>query len=83
MNNYDGIVEVQGLPPSRVNRWLEGGYTLLSIEIIAATGRHPVDSPGANAGAYFVRRSIRYVVGRTAEVTAIPWEMPAEEAPAP
>lgn len=81
MNAYEGIVEVQGLPPSRVNRWLEGGYKLLSIEIVTVSGRHPVDSPGANAGAYFVRRAIRYVVGRTADVTVIPWDL-VEETPA-
>jgi hypothetical protein len=81
VNRYEGIVEVQALSPARVNKWLAGGYQLLEIEMVSHTGRHPVESSSQNAGAYFVRRSIRYVVGRTADVTEIPWEMPKEEAP--
>jgi hypothetical protein len=74
MNRYEGIVEVQALSPGKVNKWLAGGYQLLSIEVINNSGRHPVESSGPNAGAYFVRRTIRYVVGRTADVVEIPWE---------
>ncbi len=82
MNRYEGIVEVQGLSPARVNEWLKGGYQLLSIEVTNSSGRHPVESSGPNAGAWFVRRSIRYVVGRTADVPEIPWQKDAEEKPA-
>ncbi len=82
MNQYEGIVEVQGLSPSRVNQWLEAGYRLLAIETVSTSGRHPVESSGANAGQYFVRRSVRYVVGRTADVTPIPWDHQRSDGPA-
>lgn len=74
MTQYEGIVEVQALSPGRVNKWLAGGYQLLSIETVTTSGRHPVESSGAGAGAYFVRRALRYVVGRTADVAEIPWQ---------
>ncbi len=80
MTQYEGIVEVQGLSPGRVNKWLAGGYQLLAVEVIATSGRHPVESSGTNAGAYFVRRALRYVVGRTADVAEIPWKIDAEVA---
>lgn len=79
MTRYEGIVEVQALSPPRVNKWLAGGYQLLAIEMINTSSRHPVESSGANAGAYFVRRALRYVVGRTADVQEIPWERFDEE----
>ncbi len=34
MNQYEGIVEVQGLTPRRVNHSLENGYQLLAIETV-------------------------------------------------
>lgn len=78
MTKYEGIVEVQALSPARINRWLAGGYQLLEIVVTNTSGRHPTESSGANAGAYFVRRSIRYVVGRTADVAEIPWQIDNE-----
>jgi hypothetical protein len=77
VNRYEGIVEVQALSPARVNKWLAGGYQLLEIAVVNISGRHPVESSGPNAGAYFVRRSLRYVVGRTTDVVEIPWEQAA------
>lgn len=83
MNDYVGIVEVQTLSIRGVNRYLEGGYRLLHVETVTTSGRHPVESSGAGAGSYFVRRALRFIVGRTAEVTAIPWGANVEEKPAP
>lgn len=82
MNDYEGIVELQLVSTRRANRYLEGGYRLLSIESVSGSGRHPVGSSGSNAGAYFVRRMVRYVVGRTADVAAMSWDLPEETPPA-
>ncbi len=75
MTQYEGIVEVQALSPWRVNKWLAGGYQLLAIEVVATSGKHPIEPSGPNMGAYFVRRALRYVVGRTADVPEIPWQI--------
>ncbi len=74
MNQYEGIVEVQTLTWRRVNRWLGAGYRLLSVDAVTTSGQHPQDPPGSNAGGYFVRRSLRFVVGRTADVEAREWK---------
>lgn len=85
MNEYAGIVEIKELRGGEfVNQYLDAGYVLLRIEGVAGSARHPTTPPGNMAGSYFVWRFLRYIVGRTAEVThfELPPRSPREAAEA-
>jgi len=71
---YKDIIDIQEVYIRAARDLFAHGYQLLHIEGTTKSGQHPgtpeAKSKDINAGAYFVRRSLQYVMGRTADVDA-------------
>lgn len=70
---YADIVEVQEPSIRDVNAFLAHGWRLLTVEAVAKSAAHDrssADEPLPRM-TYYVRRSLHYVVGRTADIA--PW----------
>jgi len=69
---YDDIVEVVQTGTRAARQFMDHGYFLLHIEGVTKSARHPLAVEGtlnpqvSNAGGYYVRRDVQYVLGRTA-----------------
>lgn len=71
---YDDIVEIVEVRWRYASQMLDHGYKLLRMDSIARSGQHPNPevSQGhgvlANAGGYYVHKSIVYIMGRTSDI---------------
>lgn len=78
--DYAGIVEIfESRTPQVANDFLARGYELLRIEGVSVSGQHPAGGTWPQAGAFFVARHIRYILGRTADVPHVDLNMMAAE----
>ena len=62
------IVEVNKTNSFGANFLLEHGYKLLHMDIESESRYHPEPPDHKGARMYYVQRSLRFVVGRTADV---------------
>ena len=77
------VVEVQQVPISKVNRYLQHGYLYLGYAQFAHSAVHGNDKPQGHASPhmYYIRRGIVHFVGRPPDVPA--WEPEVKNTPVP